>query len=39
MFNPIGELIIPIAMPIRETKAEIEIYPVIVEAKIRKCLI
>ena len=36
IFNPIAELVIPIGMPTKEAKAEIEIYPVIVEAKIRK---
>ena len=37
IFNPIVELIIPTGIPIKEAKAEIEIHPVIVEAKIRKC--
>ena len=32
----IEELVIPIGMPRKEVKAAIEIYPVIVEAKIRK---
>ena len=36
-FNPIAELVIPIGIPIKEAKAEIEINPVIIEAKIRKC--
>ena len=35
-FIPIAELVIPIGLPIKEAKAEIEIYPVIVEAKTRK---
>ena len=39
IFNPIAELVIPIGIPIREVKAEIEIHPAIVEAKIGKCLI
>ena len=39
IFNPIAELVIPIGIPIKEAKAEIEIHPVIVEAKIRKCSI
>ena len=39
IFNPIAELVIPIGKPIKEAKAEIEIYPVIVDAKIRKSLI
>ena len=37
IFNPIAELIFPIGIPSNEAKAEIEIHPVIVEAKIRKC--
>ena len=37
--NPIAELVIPIGMPMREAKAEIEIHLVIVEGKIRKCSI
>ena len=39
IYNPIAELIIPIGIPIKEAKAENEIHPVIVEAKIRKCSI
>ena len=39
IFNPIAELVIPIGIPIKEAKAESEIHPVIVEAKIRKCSI
>ena len=39
MFNPIAELIIPIRIPSKEEKAEIEIHPGTVEAKIRKCSI
>ena len=39
IFNPIAELVIPIGIPSKEAKAEIEIHPVIVEAKIRKCSI
>ena len=38
IFNPIEELVIPTGIPRKEAKAEIEIHPVIVEAKIRKCL-
>ena len=38
-FNHIGELIIPIRIPSKEAEAEIEIHPVTVEAKIRKCSI
>ena len=39
MFNPIAELLIPIGIPTKEEKAEMETHPVIVEAKIRKCTI
>ena len=39
IFNPIAELIFPIGIPSNKAKAEIEIHPVIVEAKIRKCSI
>ena len=39
IFNPIAKLVIPIGIPIKEAKAEIEIHPVNVEAKIRKCSI
>ena len=39
IFNPIAELVIPIGIRIKEAKAEIEIHPVIVDAKIRKCSI
>ena len=35
-FNPIVELVIPMEMPSKEAKAEIEIHPITVEAKIRK---
>ena len=38
-FNPIAELAIPIGIPIKEAKSEIEIQPVILEAKIRRCSI
>ena len=38
-FNPIAEIMIPIGIPTKEAKTEIEIYPVIVEPKIRKCSI
>ena len=37
IFNPIAELVISIGIPIKEVKAEIEIHPVVVEAKNRKC--
>ena len=39
IFNPIAELLIPIGTTSKEAKAEIEIHPVIAEAKIRKCSI
>ena len=39
IFNPIAELVIPIGIPSNEAKVEIEIDPVIKEAKIRKCSI
>ena len=35
--NPIAELVIAIGITIKETQAKIDIYPVIVEAKMRKC--
>ena len=35
-FNPIAEFVIAIGIQIQKAKAEIEIRPVIVEAKIRK---
>ena len=37
IFNLIAELVIPMELPIKQAKAEIEIQAVIVEAKIRKC--
>ena len=37
IFNPIAKLIIPIVIPTKETKAEIEIHSVTAETKIRKC--
>ena len=39
IFNPIVEVTIPKGIPTKKVKAEIEIHPVIVESKIRKCLI
>ena len=39
MFNPISELVIPIGIPTKEAKAEMETHPAIVEPKIRKCSI
>ena len=37
--HPIAELVIPIGIWIKETKAKIETYPLPEEANIRKCLI
>ena len=37
--NPIAELVIPIGIPTKETKVEMEAHLVIVEAKIRKCFL
>ena len=37
IFNPVAELVIRIGIPSQEAKVELEIHPVIVEAKIRKC--
>ena len=37
--NPIPELVTPIGLPTKEAKVEIEMYPVMVEVKIRKCSI
>ena len=34
IFNPIAELVIPIGIPIKGAKTEIEIHPVNVEAKL-----
>ena len=39
IFNPITEFVIPIEIPTKETKAEIEIHPVTIEAKMRTCSI
>ena len=39
IFNPIVELVIPVEIPTKEAKAEMEIHPVIVEPKVRKCSI
>ena len=39
IFNPLAEPINAIEIPRKGAKAEIEIYPVIVETKIRKCSI
>ena len=37
MFNPIVQLAIPIGIPTKEAKSEIETHPVIVEIKIGEC--
>ena len=39
VFNLISELVIPIGIPNKEAKAEIETHPVIVEAKMRNYII
>ena len=39
IFNPIAELVILIGITIKEKKGKIEMHPVIVEVKIRKCSI
>ena len=39
IFNPIAELVVTIEIPSKETKLEVEIHPIIVEAKIRTFLI
>ena len=39
MFNPIAELVISVGIPSKEAKLEIEIHPVVFEAKVRKCTI
>ena len=36
IFNPIAELVIPIGIPIKNSKAEMEAHPVTVEIRIRK---
>ena len=36
IFNPIAALVIPIGIPTKEAKAEMETHPVIVEVMIRK---
>ena len=38
-FNPTAELVIPKGIPTKEGKAEIEIHPETLEAKIKKCSI
>ena len=36
VFNSVKELVIPTGIPIKEAKAEIEMHPAIIEAKMRK---
>ena len=38
LLNPIAELVVPVGIPSKETKAEIETHSVIAETNIRKCL-
>ena len=39
IFDPIAELMIPIGIPAKEEKEEMEIHPVTIDIKISKCLI
>ena len=39
IYNPIAEHVILIGIPIKEEKTKFEIHPVVIEAKIGKCLI
>ena len=39
IFNPNADLIMPIEIPTKESKAEIETHPVTADAKISKCSI
>ena len=39
VFNPIADLVIPIGIPGKEAKGEIEMHPLTAVAKIRKCSI
>ena len=39
IFNFVAELVIPIGIPTKETKSEMERHTVIAEAKTRKCSI
>ena len=39
IFNPVGELVIPIGIPTNETEAEMETHPIIVKIAISKCSI
>ena len=37
IFNPVSEFVIPVGIPTKEPKPKMEIDPVFVEAKIKKC--
>ena len=39
IFNPFAELVVPIGIPAKEAKANMETHPVIVEIKISECSI
>ena len=39
IFNPIAELVIPIGIPTKKAKTEMEMHPVTVEIYISKCSI
>ena len=39
VLNPIGQLKMPIEIPIKEAKIETKTHPVILEAKVRDCSI
>ena len=39
IFNPIAEIAIPVEVPIKEAKSEMEMHPVIVEITVNECLI
>ena len=39
IFNPVGELVIPIGIPTEEAKTEMGTHPVTVEIKISECSI
>ena len=39
IFNPIAELVIPMGIPTKEEKTDLEKHPVIAEPTIRKCSI
>ena len=39
IFNSVAELVIPTGIPSKEANTEIQIHPVVEEAKIRKCAV